>query len=45
VGVRTTAIEGLNTSVALFQLELDSELVFVGDAGATEAPPRTAIPR
>jgi outer membrane receptor protein involved in Fe transport len=37
VGVRSTAIEGLNTSLTLFQLELDSELVFVGDAGATEA--------
>ncbi len=37
LGVRTTAIEGLNASITLFQLELDSELVFVGDAGATEA--------
>jgi hypothetical protein len=37
VGFRTTALERLNTSLTLFQLDLDSELVFVGDGGATEA--------
>jgi TonB dependent receptor/TonB-dependent Receptor Plug Domain len=36
VGVRTTAIEGLASSVALFVLDFDSELLFVGDAGTTE---------
>ena len=37
VGVRTAAIKGLQTSLTLFYLGLDSELVFVGDAGGTEA--------
>jgi hypothetical protein len=37
VGVRTTAIPGLNLAVSAFLLELDSELVFIGDAGGTEA--------
>lgn len=37
LGVRTTALEGLQTTLSLFSLELDSELVFVGDGGATEA--------
>ncbi len=37
LGLRTTALEGLQTTVTLFQLDLDSELVFVGDAGGTEA--------
>jgi hypothetical protein len=37
VGVRTEAIPRLNTSVSLFRLDLDSELVFVGDGGGTEA--------
>lgn len=36
LGVRTTAVPGLQTTLALWGLELDSELVFVGDAGATE---------
>jgi outer membrane receptor protein involved in Fe transport len=36
VGVRTKAIEGLTSSVAVFVLDLDSELLFVGDAGTTE---------
>jgi outer membrane receptor protein involved in Fe transport len=35
--VRTELIPGLQSSVALWQLHLDSELVFVGDAGETEA--------
>ncbi|MCH8178975.1 MAG: TonB-dependent receptor [Proteobacteria bacterium] len=37
VGLRTELIPGLQSSVALWQLRLNSELVFVGDAGETEA--------
>jgi hypothetical protein len=37
LGVRTKAIEGLTSSVAVFVLDFDSELLFVGDAGTTEA--------
>ncbi|MEM6702729.1 MAG: TonB-dependent receptor [Acidobacteriota bacterium] len=37
IGVRTVAIPGLQSTLTLFRLDLDSELVFVGDAGATEA--------
>lgn len=37
IGLRSSGIEGLQTTVSIFILELDSELVFVGDAGATEA--------
>ncbi len=37
VGARTTAIENLNSTLSLWYLELDSVLLFVGDAGATEA--------
>ena len=37
LGVRTELIPGLQSSLALWQLKLDSELVFVGDAGDTEA--------
>jgi hypothetical protein len=37
LGVRTSAIPGLELAVTGFWLELDSELVFVGDAGGTEA--------
>lgn len=36
VGVRTTALEGLQSTVSLWAIGLDSELVFVGDAGGTE---------
>lgn len=36
-GVRSTALPGLHTTLTVFQLELDSELLFVGDGGATEA--------
>jgi outer membrane receptor protein involved in Fe transport len=36
VGVRTKAIDGLESSVAVFALEYASELLFVGDAGTTE---------
>jgi outer membrane receptor protein involved in Fe transport len=37
LGARTEAIEGLQSSIALWKLDFDSELVYVGDAGATEA--------
>ena len=37
VGLRTVRIRGLQSSVALWYLGLDSELLFVGDAGTTEA--------
>lgn len=37
LGLRTTWFPGLHTTFTLFALELDSELVFVGDGGATEA--------
>lgn len=36
-GLRFYDAERINLSVALWQLELDSELLFVGDAGNTEA--------
>jgi outer membrane receptor protein involved in Fe transport len=36
LGVRTEIIRGLQTSLALWMLEQDSELLFVGDAGTTE---------
>ncbi|WP_457426797.1 TonB-dependent receptor [Roseateles sp. P5_E7] len=37
LGVRTEWVPGLQSSVALWKLDFDSELVYVGDAGATEA--------
>ncbi len=37
LGVRTTLLPGLQTSLSVYQLSLASELVFVGDAGTTEA--------
>jgi hypothetical protein len=37
IGVRTKAVEGLTSSLAVFVLDFDSELLFVGDAGTTEA--------
>ena len=37
LGLRTAAVSGLQTTVSLFALDLDSELLFVGDAGNTEA--------
>jgi outer membrane receptor protein involved in Fe transport len=36
VGIRTTAIPDLTSSLAVFVLDFDSELLFVGDAGTTE---------
>lgn len=37
LGARTEALPGLQSSIALWALRFDSELVYVGDAGATEA--------
>ena len=37
VGLRTAIVPGLQASFALFRLDLDSELLFVGDAGTTVA--------
>ena len=39
IGIRTEIIPNLQSSLALWQLKLDSELLFVGDAGTT-APSR-----
>jgi TonB dependent receptor/TonB-dependent Receptor Plug Domain len=36
LGIRTKAVEGLTSSLAVFALDFDSELLFVGDAGTTE---------
>lgn len=36
IGLRSEIVPGLQSSIALWQLKLDSELVFVGDAGDTE---------
>jgi hypothetical protein len=36
VGVRTEIIDGLQTTLAVFQLDNASEIVYVGDAGRTE---------
>lgn len=36
IGVRTELIPNLQSSIALWELKLDSELLFVGDAGSTE---------
>lgn len=41
LGVRTAAWPGLVSSLAVWALDLDSELVFVGDAGGTEPAGRT----
>jgi outer membrane receptor protein involved in Fe transport len=37
LGIRSKVIENLTTSLALFVLDFDSELLFVGDAGTTVA--------
>jgi hypothetical protein len=37
VGLRTVRLRGLQSTVALWYLGIDSELLFVGDAGTTEA--------
>lgn len=36
VGARSEILPGLQSSVALWKLDFDSELVYIGDAGATE---------
>ena len=37
IGLRTVALPGLQSTVALWYLTFDSELIFVGDAGIAEA--------
>lgn len=37
LGMRTEIVPNLQTSLSLYQLDFDSELTFVGDAGTTEA--------
>jgi hypothetical protein len=37
VGLRTVRLRGVQSTVALWYLGIDSELLFVGDAGTTEA--------
>ncbi len=37
MGVRTLFLDGLQSTLSLWWLDIDSELVFVGDAGTTEA--------
>jgi outer membrane receptor protein involved in Fe transport len=37
VGVRSAYLKGLNSTIAFWWLDIDSELLFVGDAGTTEA--------
>jgi TonB dependent receptor/TonB-dependent Receptor Plug Domain len=37
LGARTEWLPGLQSSLALWKLDFDSELIYVGDAGATEA--------
>ena len=37
LGLRTSPLPGLQTSLSVYQLSMESELVFVGDAGTTEA--------
>ena len=38
-GVRTVALRGLQTTATLWYLGFDSELIYVGDSGSTEAGP------
>ena len=37
VGIRTTWVPGLQSTLSAWWLDIDSELLFVGDAGSTEA--------
>ena len=37
IGLRSEAVKGLQTVLALYRLDFDSELVYLGDAGNTEA--------
>ena len=41
LGVRTEALENVVSTVALFYLHSDSELIYIGDAGTSEAGPAT----
>jgi hypothetical protein len=41
LGARTEWIPGLQSSIALWSLNFDSELIYIGDAGATEPNRRT----
>lgn len=41
IGVRTNPVSGLRTTASLWTVNVDSELLFVGDAGATEASDAT----
>lgn len=36
IGLRASPLEGLRSTFAVWTVELDSELIFVGDAGSTE---------
>jgi outer membrane cobalamin receptor len=36
VGVRTAAVQGLQSTFSVWNLDIDSELLFIGDAGITE---------
>lgn len=36
-GLRSEAVKGLQTVLAVYKLDFDSELVYLGDAGSTEA--------
>jgi outer membrane receptor protein involved in Fe transport len=37
IGARSTWVKGLQSTLAIWWLDIDSELVFVGDAGTTDA--------
>lgn len=39
LGLRSEPLPGLQSAFSVYQLELDSELVYIGDAGNTEAGP------
>ena len=41
IGIRTSGARGFRSSASLWVLDLDSELLFVGDAGTTEPQGRT----
>ena len=40
-GVRTVALRGVQTTATVWYLGFDSELIYVGDSGSTEAGPAT----
>lgn len=41
IGLRNSFIPGLNTTIALWWMQMNSELIFVGDASSTEASGRS----